>query len=232
MQILVKGEARHMVAPDQITASVTFHEHADSYDEALQKGVNLVKDYLSFIEENTDFSASDFKTSSYSIHEEFTTNHIDPKGPEDLGKKLTERVSDGFYFTQYAHLEFDYNRERLAKLLVLTSKTEGAPRFRISFGLKDPKSYQRGLIGDAYRDAQQKAETLAAAAGKHLRDCVNVDLDNIGKSMDTDFRYEKAYALRSSDSDIQNQIQNIDESFHPDDIAVQKSINVVWETSD
>lgn len=235
MQIIVKGDAHRMVAPDQIVASVTFHEHADSYDEVLQKGVQLVKDYFNFIEENTDFAATDFKTNAYNIREEFTTNRIEAKTEEDLSKNLTKRVSDGFFFTQYAYLKFDYNKERLSKLLVLTSKTEGAPRFHISFQLKDPKSYERGLIGDAYHDAQLKAETLAAAADKHLRDCIRVNIDNINARDDLDFgavRMEKASFRGAAGPSIEEQMQTIDDTFHPDDIPIFKSIEVVWETSD
>lgn len=234
MQIYVKGEARRDIAPDQITASVTFHEHADTYDKALEKGVALVKKYFDFIEENTDFKATDFKTHAYSIHEEFTTNRIDPTKIEDLDKQLTKRVSNGFYFTQYAYLEFDYNKERLSRLLVVTTKTEGAPRFHINFDLKDPKAYQRGLIGEAYHDSRRKAETLAAAADKHLRDCIRVDIDvpNHGSDMGYDMALRKSARFGSASPSIEEQMQTIDETFHPDDITVAKSIETVWETSD
>ncbi len=234
MQITVKGEASRTVAPDQIVASVTFREHANSYDEVLQKGVQSVKDYLDFIEANTDFTAADFKTRAYNIHEEFTTNHLDAKTEQDLGKQLTRRVSNGFYFTQQAYLEFDYNRERLAKLLVLTAKAAGKPRFSIDFNLKDPKAYQRGLIGDAYRDAQLKAETLAAAANKHLRDCIHVDLDDTTSNRNFDYgvSYAKSARFEETAASIEKQLQLIDETFHPDDIFISKNINVIWETSD
>ncbi len=234
MQITVKGEASRAVAPDQIIASVTFREHANSYDEVLQKGVQSVKDYLYFIESNTDFTAADFKTHAYNIHEEFTTNHLDAKTEQDLSKQLTRRVSNGFYFTQQAYLEFDYNRERLAKLLVLTSKADGKPRFSIDFSLKDPKAYQRGLIGDAYHDAQLKAETLAAAANKHLRDCIHVDLDSTSPSRNFDYgiTYAKSARFEEATPSIEKQLQLIDETFHPNDISISKSIDVVWETSD
>lgn len=234
MQIFVKGEAQRDIAPDQITASVTFHEHADTYDKALEKGVALVKKYFDFIEENTDFKATDFKTHAYNIHEEFTTNHIDPTNLEDLDKQLTKRVSNGFYFTQYAYLEFDYNKERLSKLLVVTTKTEGAPRFHINFGLKDPKAYQRGLIGEAFADSRRKADTLAAAADKHLRDCVRVDIDTSdhGSGMEYGMAMRKASFRDTARPSIEEQMQAIDETFHPDDITVSKSIETVWETSD
>ena len=235
MQIFVNGDATRDVAPDQITASVTFHAHAATYDECLQKGVALVKKYFKFIEENTDFKADEFKTHAYSIYEDFVTNRIEAKDEKDLDKNLTKRVSTGFYFTQYAYLEFDYDKERLSKLLVLTSKTPNAPRFHIDFGLKDRKAYQRGLIGDAYGDAYRKAETLAVAANKHLRDCVRVNIDTPSRS---DYAYDGAYAMKSAryadraGSSIEQQIQAIDDTFHPDDITVSKSIETVWETSD
>ena len=234
MQIFVTGDAKRGIEPDQITASVVFEAHADTYDDALHEGVQGVRDYLHFIEDNTDFKVEDFKTNSYSIHERFHTNRIDPKTMEDLDKNLTKTVSDGFFFSQYAYVEFGFNRERLARLLALTSKQENAPRFHIEFGLKDPKAYQRGLIGEAYHDAQRKAETLAAAADKHLRDCVRVDIDQ-----NHEVRYgggrEFAMAKCSAEYDagrVEEEIKAIDETFQPDPIYISKSIACVWETSD
>ncbi len=233
MQIFVKGEAHREFAPDQIIASVNFNTHAASYDEALQKGVERVKEYLQFIADNTDFTFEDFKTSTYNIHEEFHTNRIDPKTEADLSKNLTKRVSDGFFFTQYAALEFEFNKERLAKLLVLTSKTDGAPRFHINFTLKDPKSCERDLLADAFKDAKLKAETLASAAGKHLRDCVRVDID---MPPHHEPMYEgtmmRKSAFRGSANEIEEEIRNIDDTFRPDDIPVHKIINCIWETAD
>ena len=235
MQIFVTGDAKRGIEPDQITASVVFETHADTYDDALYNGVQNVRDYLHFIADNTDFEFEDFKTNSYSIRERFHTNRIDPKKIEDLDKNLTKTVSDGFFFSQYAYVEFDFNRERLARLLALTSQQENAPRFHIDFGLKDPKAYQRGLIGDAYHDAQRKAETLAAAADKHLRDCVRVDIDQ----SDSGIRYGgremamKCSAAAEYDAGrVEDEIKAIDETFQPDPIFISKSISCVWETSD
>ena len=234
MQIFVTGEAKRGIEPDQITASVVFELHADTYDDALHNGVEAVRDYLHFIEDNTDFKVEDFKTHAYSIRERFHTNRIDPKTMEDLDKNLTKTVSDGFYFSQFAYVEFDFNRERLARLLALTSQQENAPRFHIEFGLKDPKAYQRGLIGEAYHDAQRKAETLAAAADKHLRDCVRVDIDKVATApqyeLEGSVRYAKASSYNAER--VEEEIKAIDETFQPDPIYISKNIACVWETSD
>jgi len=233
MQITVTGDAKRGIQPDQITASAVFEVHADTYDDALHNGITAVKDYLGFIAENTDFNFEDFKTRAYSVRERFITNRIEPKTMEDLEKNLTKTISNGFDFSQYVYVEFDFNRERLARLLALTSKQENAPRFHIEFGLKDPKAYQRGLIGEAYHDAQRKAETLAAAADKHLRDCIHVDIDQVAHN--EHFYGERSFAKASASYDtgrVEEEIKAIDETFQPDPIYVYKSISAVWETSD
>ena len=234
MQIFVQGYASRDVAPDQITASVTFSLKRDTYDQALAEGVQSVKDYLQFIEENTDFKASDFKTRAYVIRENFITNHLDAKSIEDLDKKLTKTISDGFTFSQYAFVEFDYDKSRLSQLLVLTSKKPDAPHFHIDFGLKDRSAVQRELLGDAYNAAKAKAESLAGAAGKHLRDCIRVQIDSVdsGGYGALDGAVYKSASRAGSDYSVEQQIRTIDETFHPDDITVSKSIDCVWETAD
>ena len=236
MQIFVKGTAEQDFAPDQISATVSFSAHADNYNEALRLGVEKVKAYLDFLQENTDFSKEDFKTSSYHIHEEFHTNKIEPKDINDLNKNLTKRISDGFYFYQTGSLLFDYDRERLAKLLVLTSQNPSAPRFHIDFRSKDTASSPNSLIPAAYENAKSKAEQLANAASKHLRDCVRVELEPSsnydGYERDGAVRYSKAAYFGASETEIEQQMQNIDETFHPDDITLSKTIECVWETTD
>lgn len=237
MQIFVDGSAQRDVAPDQITASVTFSVKRETYDQALADGVKRVKDYLQFIEENTDFKVEDFKTHAYTIHENFITNHIDAKTFEDLDKKLTKTISDGFTFSQYAFVKFDYDKSKLSQLLVLTSKRPDAPRFHIDFSLKDYEAVRRELLGDAYNAAKAKAESLASAAGKHLRDCVRVDIDGNTSSYRGSYgpTYDMAYKSASymdEERQIREEIRTIDETFHPDDIPVSKSISCVWETSD
>ena len=235
MQIFVEGSASRDVAPDQITASATFSLKRETHDQALAEGVKSVKEYLQFIEENTDFQASDFKTHAYTIHENFITNHLDAKSFEDLDKKLTKTISDGFTFSQYAFVKFDYDKSKLSQLLVLTSKRPDAPRFHIDFGLKDYEAVRRDLLGDAYNAAKAKAESLANAAGKHLRDCVRVDIDGSSNSYRGGigaYDMAKSAAYMSDERSVREEIRTIDETFHPDDITVSKSIDCVWETAD
>ena len=71
-----------------------------------------VRKYIDSIAETTDFKFEDFKTRAYSVQEHFHINRLDPKTEADLDKNLQKRISDGFFFTQFAHLEFDYDKMR------------------------------------------------------------------------------------------------------------------------
>ena len=237
MQIFMSGRGEKDFAPDQILAGVEFSYHAASYDEALKGGVERIKAYIDGIADATDFSADDFKTNAYSVREQFHYNRIEPKTPEDLDKVLEKRVSEGFFFTQIASLEFDYDKMRLAKLLAISSKIPGAPMLHVSFKLKDRESKLRELIPIAYDDARMKAEALASAANKHLRDCVRVDIDGTGSNIPMPRESMMAETAKcriggAPRDDFEEEIQNIDETFKPDDITLSKSISCVWETSD
>ena len=233
MQIFMNGRGEKDFAPDQIVASVTFNYRASTYDEALKGGVEKVKSYIDGITEATDFTFEDFKTKAYSVQERFHINRLDPKTEADLDKNLQKRISDGFFFTQFACLKFDYDKMRLAKLLTISSKIPNAPMLHIDFTLKDIESKKRELISVAYDDAKKKAEALAIAAHKDLRDCVRVDIDSVPHNeMRGDMMFEKAAAFRGAPADdFEQQIKNIDETFKPDDITLSKEISCVWETS-
>ena len=103
----------------------------------------------------------------------------------------------------------------------------------IDFTLKDIESKKRELISVAYDDAKKKAEALAVAANKNLRDCVRVEIDYVSHGgVRDDMRFEKAAAFRGAPmDDFEQQIKNIDETFKPDDITLSKEISCVWETS-
>ena len=235
MQINVHGHAEKGFSPDQIMASVTFNYHASTYDEALKGGVEKVKNYIDSIAETTDFKPEVFKTRAYSIQELFHMNRLEPRTETDLDKDLQKHVSDGFFFTQFVYLEFDYDKVRLAKLLAASSKIPNAPVLHIDFMLKDVESKKRELISVAYDDAKKEAEALAVAANKNLRDCVHVDIVYVPHDLEmkSDTLLEKAKIFNdASMGNYEQQLKSIDETFKPDDITLSKDIGCVWETSD
>lgn len=236
MQIIMDGRAEKDFAPDQIQAVVNFEVIAEDYDGALKKGVKAVSEYIDFIIANTDFKKEEFKTSSYNVYERYHYNELKPTTEADLDRNLRKRISDGYTFSQTGVLTFDYDKKRLAELLVFTSKNPNAPRFHINFTLKDVHAKKRELIGPAYEDARAKAEALAGAAGKHLRDCVRVEIDKQfhgGPVYDEADRCFGAAKVRgAARNEVDNEIKAIDDTFRPEDITLEKTISCIWETSD
>ncbi len=228
MKITVTGHSEKAFAPDQIQASTTFKFHADSYAEALQGGVERVRNFITQIAAVTDFEAKDFKTYAYTIQERFHINQIAPTKPSNLDQNLQKRVSDGFFFTQYAHLEFNYDKVRLAKLLAIASQISDAPHLQVNFQLKNPAAKQLELIAEAYQDAQQKARTLADAAKQTLGECLQADLD---RSLETPKYIERSATMfGATPSENEQLLLGIDETFQPDDIVLSKDIFCTWET--
>ena len=97
------------------------------------------------------------------------------------------------------------------------------------FELKDVEAKRKELISIAYADALSKAEALAVAANKNLRDCVRVDID--GSAPRETGLMMRGAAKFSQDGDFKETLQNIDETFKPENIELTKSISCVWETS-
>ena len=234
MQIFVNGHGEKAFTPDQVIASITFEHHANTYDEALNGGVEKVKNYINSITEATDLKPENFKTRAYYVQERFNTNTLDPKTEADLSKNLQKRVSDGFFFTQYASIEFDFDNTLLAKLLVNSSKIPNAPQLHVNFALKDIESKKRELISIAFEDAKKKVEALTMAANKNIRDCVRVEIDRVpNASYDgAPIRCRAASGRSAALDSIEQQIKNVDETFKPDDIVMTKDISCIWETAD
>lgn len=224
MQIFMDGTATRNYAPDQISISIRIEYKAKSEEEALRSGANKVSDCINTIMSAADFSREEIKTRAYSIHEVIHRNY-----------RTNENISDGYEFSQYISLIFDYDHERLAKVLVACSRLEVMPNLNIRFGLKDIDACSRELIANAYNDAKLKAEALANAAGKHLRDCVRVDIDFPDERGGYRGDIMAKTAIRGDadeGTNFMDEVRKIDENFRPDDITVAKTIKCVWETSD
>lgn len=235
MRIHAKGRASRDFTPDQVIARVNFTMLKPSYQQALEEGSQMLANYIAAISERTDFNAEDFKTSSYNIREHFHYAQNDSKDLSQIGRP-DRRVSDGFEFTQSATLTFDYDRERLAKLLLCTASAPDAPRFHIDFCLKDIHACRRELLPDAFNIARAKAEKIAQTAGLSTVTCEEVFLDDFHQSATVGApAYAKSAQLEyfgaPARPTFEDRLQTINENFHPEPITVTKHIDSVWNAS-
>lgn len=235
MRIHAKGHASRDFAPDQVIARVNFTMLRPTYQQALEEGAQMIANYIAAISERTDFTAEDFKTSSYNVREHFHFTSNESKDLSQIGRP-DRRISDGFEFTQSATLTFDYDRERLAKLLLCTASAPDAPRFNIDFALKDIDACRRELLPAAFEIARAKAEKIAQTAGLNNVICEEVFLDDFHQTATVgDVQYAKAARLdrlgAPSVPTFEDRLQTINENFHPEPITVTKHIDSVWMAS-
>lgn len=211
MDIIVEGSGELFFKPNQIELSYSFQTKDKDYDNVLENGVKNVKDYIKLLEK-LGFKKEDVKTRSFRVSE-------DKKYDETTRKYF----SDGFVFNQDSTLKFDYDMERLSKLMEETSKLNNPPIYRIKFGVKDNKSVEEEVLALAYKDAEINAKAIAKASGKQVIDCKKVSFEPFTEDYYSRSSYggignAKACCEKASAS------QMIQEVFVPEDVEVCKVI--------
>ena len=133
---------------------------------------------------------------------------------------------DGYSYNQYAVLKFDYDINKMAKMMEEISKLDNPPKCQINFGIKDKKSCKREILSIAYKDAEEQAKAIAEASGKTLRRCIKVDFKPFTteyvslSTFNSDIAYEKSTRLSSA--------AMIVNTFTPEDIELTETLYCLW----
>ena len=210
-RIKVTGRAKANCPPDKITVSLTL----EAADKDYQKTLDIAAEKLESLQRAAaaaGFEKGELKTSSFNVTDEYDYVQTETGGNKRqfIGYKCGHRLK----------LEFDMDMERLGKALAALSGCEANSEFHINFGVKDIDTLKKQLLAQAVKDAAEKAEILAQAAGVKLKEiafmtCGDID-DNIVSP--TVFNQPVAAALRSVSVDMA-----------PEDIEAEVSVNVEWE---
>ena len=123
-------------------------------------------------------------------------------------------------------LEFDLDNERLGKLLFALGQSDLKPELRISYTVKDQEAAKNALLGEAVKDAKEKAEVLSRAAGVSLK-----EIQNINYSWgEVDLEVRPMPAMLASGMTRASKIMgSYDLNIQPEDIEVEDTVTVVWE---
>ena len=215
MEIIVQGKGTELFTPNEVNFNINFYIKCGSYEEALSKGVNSVQNFINNILLVNGFNATDLKTRNFVIREETKYNNLSK-----------EYIFDGFSYSQIASLKFDYDKEKMAKMMEQLSKLSDAPKCQVVFCVKDEKECRRKILAKAYHDAELQAQAIAEAAGKTLKQCVKVDFkpfttEYVSKtSFGEDVMYAKAERFGSA--------QTIVNTFTPEDIELSETLYCLW----
>lgn len=200
MEIHVEGEALEYVIPDQVILNIEFKKKGESYNAVLNKGIESVKTFIEQILIPNSIDKEELKTRSFTIEEDKKYNN-----------KLKKYEKVGFLFNQEAVLRFDYDKILLAAIMISLSNLKNPPLCYVEFGLKDKKEVQKNILSKAYEDAKIKAEAIAIASKKKLKDCIKTKSNS---EFISNFAIEEGIITSS----LEVQTKNIVNTLIPEDI--------------
>lgn len=216
MEIHVEGEALEYVSPDQVILNIEFKKKGESYNAVLTEGIESVKTFIEQILIPNGIDKEELKTRSFTIEEDKKYNN---------NLKKYEKV--GFLFNQEAVLRFDYDKILLATIMISLSNLKNPPLCYVEFGLKDKKEVQKNILSKAYEDAKIKAEAIAIASKKKLKDCIKTEFL---KKSNSEFISNFAIEEGIFNSSLEVQTKNIVNTLIPEDIKLSEKLYCLWIT--
>ena len=214
MDIIVEGRGKKYFKADKISIRFNFFIKKPTYELAVSEGAENVEMFLKNVLNKMNFTKDDLKTESFKVCEE--TRY-------DSERKVY--LKDGFSYSQVANLEFDYSADKLAEMIDRVSKFENPPKYFLKFGIKDMAGAKKEALAEAYLKAKEKAEIIAAVAGKNLKDCIKTDFRPFEEKVISNTNLDLEYSYRAKSAKVETAIQNV---FTPEDIEVSEALYCLW----
>ena len=213
--ITIKGIGKLSLKPDQTVVSLMLKTvHAD-YDKALDKAAKHLEQLRSAIAE-IGFTKDDLKTTSFDVGTEYE-NERDKNGNY-------KQIFIGYRVTHGLKLEFDFDSQRLSKVLGTIAVCIAEPELNVQFTVKDKEAVDAALLESACVNAKAKAEILTKASGVTLGELVSIDYNwgELHLFSQTQYDMEDSCMRMASAAPTSIEIE-------PDDIDVSDSVTFVWE---
>ena len=230
MDITVEGIGKKVYTPDEVEINLNFYTRADSYESALEKGIGNVKLFINDILEKMNFNKEIMKTRNFRVYEE---------KKYDYDKKIYIKL--GYAYTQQANIKFDYSMNTIAEFMDMVSRLKNPPKYQLAFNIKDIKICKDEVLSEAYNKAKDKAEIIAKAAGKELKECVKTDFRPFEERVTSrsSLNSQDMYMGKESSIDgvkygmdegtgVQETIQTI---FTPEDVEITETLYCLWITN-
>lgn len=217
MEIIVKGTGEKYLTPDQIILNFNFYVKGNTYEEVLEVGTNNVYSFINEFLAKENFTKEDLKTRSFLIKEETRYDEVTRK-----------YLKDGFSFNQNATLEFDYDKDKLSRMMSSLSTLSMYPKCQINFGVKDEKTVKRSVIDIAYNDAKEQALAIANAAGLELGECVKVDFKPFTTEYVSYSNMDSEMMMRTAKMGVAP--ERVSTIFTPEDILISETLYTLWKT--
>lgn len=166
--ITIKGIGKLSLKPDLTVVSLTLKTVRAGYDKAMDKAAKHLEQLRSAIAE-IGFTKDDLKTTSFDVGTEYENeNERDKNGNY-------KQIFVGYRVTHGLKLEFDFDSQRLSKVLGAIAVCIAEPELNVQFTVKDKEAVDAALLDSACANAKAKAEILTKASGVTLGELVSID---------------------------------------------------------
>ncbi len=213
--IRVIGTGNASRKPDTIVIGFEMEAENRSYAKAMQLG----SDQIQFIQDAAaaaGFEKSELRTTSFSTEADFESVYDE--------KKHYRSIFRGYICRHSLKLSFDFDLERLNRLLTEIGNCQSVPQFSIRFTVKNPKEVNEELLTTAANDAKERAEILCRASGVKLGALVNIDY-----SFGLADLFSRTIVEENSMSSQAMKSCSFRADFEPEDIRVSDNATFEWE---
>ena len=168
--ITVTGNAESKTAPDMATIRIGVETQAKTAKEA-QASTSALANRLIAAALKVVPDRKAYQTSDLSLEPVFTQQTRPAGAP---GMMTTEQVITGYRARNVLSVRID-DVSKVGPLVDAVTDAGATNVDSIAFGLKDEKAARRLALGDAVRDARDKADAIAAALGVEIYAAYSVD---------------------------------------------------------
>ena len=215
--IRVTGTGTVKLKPDTMRLYLDLTGKEKEYGKTLKRSSEDTEVLRSLFAE-LDFAREDLKTISFSADPVY-------EGYEDKQGRWRQRFV-GYEFHHRLKLDFPFDNERLGKILNKLAKAKVDPEFSISYTVKDPEAAKNQLLAAAVKDAAEKAEVLAEAAGVKLMGIQTMDYSIIR----AEFEVHSARKLMATNDMVLGAAEeSMDLDIQPEDITASDTVTITWE---
>ena len=179
--VTIKGIGSLEMPVDLVKMDLTLEELNKDY----KKGHEVFDSYIIEIQnivQSLGFDKTDLKTSEIRV----TTEYDNKK---KYGKYVD--VFKGYKFETEMTLSFDFDSQKLGDAFTSISNCKAGPKIEVWFTIKDTESVKKKLLGNASKDAKEKAEILCESVGAKIGKLLNVNYNWKDLNLYSSTRYRK-----------------------------------------
>ncbi len=226
MDIMVQGEGKKFYKPNQVDISINFFANDETYEKSLKKGTETVEEFINLVLKELKINREELKTRNFRIYQNIRYDY-----------QTKTQVDNGFDYNQSATLKLDYSMDVISEFMDKVSKLVNPPKYNMTFTIKEQEMAKKEVLEEAYIKAKEKAEAIAKASGKILKDCIKVDFRPFEEKVysysslsDTDLMLKADRTGAIPEKAMKTTKDVLQTIFTPEDVEIRETLYCLWVT--